>query len=236
MGAPIIDDELWALIEPLLPPQEIPRAAPGFQSGCAERHPVRIQDPDTLVRSLDRAGVRLRADLLEAFARLAKGRRVERIARAVAREVTRGRGTRFVTGSGRFILGASRRGGRRTGPNRTDLSRPGSKHHILVGANGVPISAILTGANRNDVTQLLPLVDAIPPVRGVRGRPLRKPKVIYADRGYDSQPHRERLRARNPTGDRQAPYGTWQRTRQIPLGGRAFSRMAAHFPSSSHSL
>lgn len=45
---------------------------------------------------------------------------------------------------------------------------------------------ILTGANRNDVTQLLPLVDAIPPIRGTRGRPLRKPKVIYGDRGYDS--------------------------------------------------
>ena len=61
----------------------------------------------------------------------------------------------------------------------------------------MPVSAILTGANRNDVTQLLPLIDAIPPIRGVRGRPLRKPKVIYADRGYDSEPHRERLRARD---------------------------------------
>jgi IS5 family transposase len=55
---------------------------------------------------------------------------------------------------------------------------------------------ILTGANRNDVTQLLPLVDAIPPIRGTRGRPLRKPKVIYADRGYDSDSHRRRLRER----------------------------------------
>jgi transposase len=66
----------------------------------------------------------------------------------------------------------------------------------LVDANGVPVSVTLTGANRNDVTQLLPLVDAIPPIRGTRGRPLRKPKVIYADRGYDSESHRERLRDR----------------------------------------
>jgi hypothetical protein len=36
---------------------------------------------------------------------------------------------------------------------------------------------IVTGANRNDVTQLLPLVDAIPPIRGTRGRPLRKSKA-----------------------------------------------------------
>jgi transposase len=60
----------------------------------------------------------------------------------------------------------------------------------------VPVSVTLTGANRNDVTQLLPLVDAIAPIRGTRGRPLRKPKVIYADRGYDSESHRERLRDR----------------------------------------
>ena len=74
-------------------------------------------------------------------------------------------------------------GGRKTDPNLTDRARPGSRHHILADANGVPISAILSGANRNDVTQLLPLVDAIPPIRGTRGRPLQRPKVIYADRG-----------------------------------------------------
>jgi transposase len=96
----------------------------------------------------------------------------------------------------RFIVCASRRGGPKTGPNPTDRARPGSKHHVLVDANGVPVSAILTGANRNDVTQLLPLIDAIPQIRGTRGRPLRKPKVLYADRGYDSNAHRRRLRER----------------------------------------
>lgn len=103
---------------------------------------------------------------------------------------------RPLTRCSRFLVDTSRWGGRKTGPNPTDRARPGSKHHILVDANGVPISAILTGANRNDVTQLLPLVDAIAPIRGARGRPLRKPKVIYADRGYDSDAHRQRLRKR----------------------------------------
>ncbi|WP_397293185.1 IS5 family transposase [Pandoraea sputorum] len=96
----------------------------------------------------------------------------------------------------RLLLDKLREAGELTGPKPTDRSRPGSKHHILVDANGIPVSAILTGANRNDVTQLLPLVDAIPPIRGVRGQPLLKPKVIYADRGYDSEPHRQRLRER----------------------------------------
>jgi transposase len=54
----------------------------------------------------------------------------------------------------------------------------------------------LTAANRNDITELLPLVDAIPPLRGRPGRPLRKPILIQGDRGYDSQRHRDHLHQR----------------------------------------
>ena len=54
----------------------------------------------------------------------------------------------------------------------------------------------LTGANRHDVTQLLPLVDAVPPVRGRRGHPRRRFHRVQGDRGYHSDPHRAALRAR----------------------------------------
>jgi len=46
------------------------------------------------------------------------------------------------------------------------------------------------------VTQLLPLVDGLWPIAGCVGRPRRKPDRLYADRGYDSNPHREALRQR----------------------------------------
>jgi transposase len=55
---------------------------------------------------------------------------------------------------------------------------------------------ILTEANRNDVTQLLPLLQAIPPIRGQCGAPKRKPDLIQADRGYDSEPLRRELAIR----------------------------------------
>jgi hypothetical protein len=42
---------------------------------------------------------------------------------------------------------------------------------------------ILTGGNRHDATQLLVLADAIPPIRGRRGRPKRRPRYLLADRG-----------------------------------------------------
>jgi transposase len=86
--------------------------------------------------------------------------------------------------------------GEKTGPNPTDRRKAGSKHHLLTDSQGIPLAAQLTAANRNDITQLLPLVDAVPPVRGRPGRPRRKPDLVQGDRGYDSQPHRDALHRR----------------------------------------
>ena len=61
------------------------------------------------------------------------------------------------------------------------------------------------------MTQLLPLLDAIPPVRGRRGAPLRKPKVVMGDRAYDSDPHRMHLSARaiaTEIARRNTPHGS----------------------------
>jgi transposase len=85
-------------------------------------------------------------------------------------------------------------GGEKTGPNPTDRAKPGSKHHIITDGGGIPLATTLTGANAADVGQLEPLVDAIPPVRGKPGRPRSRPDRVYADRAYDSDPHRDRLR------------------------------------------
>lgn len=52
----------------------------------------------------------------------------------------------------------------------------------------------MTSAHTADVTQLLPMIEAIPPVAGKIGRPRRRPKSVYADRAYDSRRHRDQLR------------------------------------------
>ena len=56
------------------------------------------------------------------------------------------------------------------------------------------MAVVLTGGNRNDITQLVPLVEKIPPVRGRRGRPRSRPDVVYADRAYDHDKYRRVLR------------------------------------------
>lgn len=92
-----------------------------------------------------------------------------------------------------------------------DRRKNGSKHHLAVDAAGTPLARTLTGANRHDVTQLIPLVDAIPPVRGKPGAPLRKPGEVMGDRGYHDEKRRMTLSGRGiPTAiaRRGDPHGS----------------------------
>ncbi|MEU4654964.1 IS5 family transposase [Streptomyces sp. NPDC023723] len=88
------------------------------------------------------------------------------------------------------------KGGSNTGPSPVDRGRPGSKHHVITDGHGTPLAVLLTGGNRNDVTQLMPLLDAVPPVRGRVGHPRRRFDSLFADRGYDHDSYRDQVRAR----------------------------------------
>ena len=77
-----------------------------------------------------------------------------------------------------------------TGPSPVDRARIGSKHHLLTDAMGIPLAISLTGGQRNDVTQLLPLVDGVGPVRGKTGRPRQRAERLLADSGYDHDKYR----------------------------------------------
>jgi len=146
--------------------------------------------------SAPRNGVRQRDDLLAVITRLAESRGVGQNPSSVAATVAPHQPDRFFPSFRRFRLGTSRFWGAQTGPNPTDRRKKGSKHHVLTDGQGIPLAKRLTGAHRHDVTQLLPLVEAIPNIAGKRGRPCKRPKRLYGDRAYDSQPHRQQLRQR----------------------------------------
>jgi transposase len=82
-----------------------------------------------------------------------------------------------------------------SGKNPTDRAKPGVKQHILTDAQGVPLAGEITGANVPEIKELLPLLDSCGP-RDKTGRPRHRPKVVYGDRAYDSEPHRQQLRRR----------------------------------------
>ena len=70
---------------------------------------------------------------------------------------------------------------------------------MITEAHGIPLAVSLTGGQRNDVTQLMPLIAAIPPVRGRRGRPRQRLDRVYADRGYDHDKYRKQVRTKGIT-------------------------------------
>ncbi len=176
--------------------QTPPGAKTTGRSESARRHLVCTQVGHSLADAAPADGLRFRHELLAAAAGVAKGRSLGPFARSATGASTRSGQNRLLTRRGRQFLDPCGAWGKKTGPNPTDRRKAGSKHHILSDAQGIPLSIILTEANRHDSTQLLPLLAEIPPIAGKPGRPLSKPELVQADRGYDSQPHRRALAKR----------------------------------------
>ena len=139
-------------------------------------------------------GVRIRNRLLAAVSAVAGSRCLATYPRSIAGGIARAWPSRSGASHRRQFVGTSDVRWKKTGPSPVDRRKFGSKHHIITEQKGIPLAAILTGANTNDVTQTLPLIQAIPSIAGKRGRPIRKPKILQGDRGYDSEPLRAVLR------------------------------------------
>lgn len=80
-------------------------------------------------------------------------------------------------------------GGGATGPNPTDRGKQGTKRHLLTEGHGLPVGLVVTGANRNDVTQVEAVLDARPVVS------FEAEQHLCADKGYDSNAVRSALSA-----------------------------------------
>ena len=155
-----------------------------------------------LAAAAEGARLRQRLDLLATAPRLAGGWRLGEAARAAAGLAGRRGGHRLEPRQRRQPERPGQKGGEATGPNPTDRGKPGSKYHLVVDKSGVPLAVRLSAANAHDATQLLPLVDQIPPIIGPRGRPGRprkRPAKLHADKAYDASTLRRALRARGIT-------------------------------------
>ena len=133
-------------------------------------------------------------DLLAVTARLARSRCLANHPRYFAKQAAKRRPDRLWSLRGGQCYHPCSRGGEKTGPSPVDRRKPGSKHHILTDGNGIPIVAHTTAANQHDVTELLALVNDVPAIKGKPGAPRYRFDELYADRAYDSEPHRQALR------------------------------------------
>ena len=193
-----LDDELWRLIEPLMPVRKRRFHHPGRK---------RLDDRRTLAGILFvlRTGIAWQhlPQELGYGCGMTCWRRLKEWQQAGVFQALHENLLAQLRAAGRLDLSravcdsASLRalfGGEQTGPSPVDRRKLGSKHHLVTDANGIPLACLLTGANAHDVTQLLPLVEAIPAIRGTVGKPRRRPSMLLADRGYDSAAHRQALR------------------------------------------
>ncbi|MDE1674967.1 IS5 family transposase, partial [Nocardia gipuzkoensis] len=194
----LVPDELWAMVEPLLPKFE-PRPQGGgtapaneravftavvfvLTSGCAWR----MLPPSfgvTVPTAHRRFTVWTEAGLWR------------RLHRAILDELGSGG---LIDWSRAVIDAASVRAkrGSLTGPSPVDRGKSGSKIHILSDRLGIPLSVAVSAANTNDAEALRPLVKAVPAVRSRRGPRRRKPAKLHADKAYDTAELRQWVRDR----------------------------------------
>jgi len=82
------------------------------------------------------------------------------------------------------------------GPNPTDRGKAGSKRHLLVDRQGIPLAIWLTAANVHDSVVFEDLIEAVEPIKRPLGRPRQRPAKLHADKGYDFPRCRDYLRKR----------------------------------------
>ena len=76
-----------------------------------------------------------------------------------------------------------KRGGELTGPNPTDRGKAGTKYHVVVATDGIPLGAVPSAANVHDTRLFRHLLHLAQSVGAAIGR-------LYADAGYDSAENR----------------------------------------------
>jgi transposase len=199
----LVPDDLWALVEPLLPPPPRPpcggrrRTIPDRNCFAAIVFMARTSTPWALLpaqelgcgsastawRRLDQwanGGVfdQLHLDVLD---RLGLAGRLDWSRASVDSASVR----------------AKR--GDHVGANPVDRGKPGSKLHLVSEGHGLPLTAAVTAANVNDTAVFAALLDDVPAVRTVSGRRRTRPGKVDADKAYDSAANRAYLRRRGIT-------------------------------------
>jgi len=165
-----------------------PPASP--QSSLFRGYPV--DSPDRRGMAISTRRVSFALHLLAASQAVGRRRRVaECVARTAGRVEPRGT-VEVGRGLPRRELRPREKGGSAVGKTKRGK---GTKWMVLVDGEGLPLGVRLESASPSEV-KLAEATLAEVRVPQAKGRPRQKPKRVIADRGYDSDPLRQRLRRR----------------------------------------
>ena len=107
----------------------------------------------------------------------------------------------------------AKRGGDLTGPNPTDRAKKGTKYHVAVNGDGLPVACAATAANVNDTLmfeRLFRLAHAV----------MARVRTAFADKGYDAESNRRLCRkhgAEPRIHRRGQPHGSGLGKRRWPV-------------------
>ncbi|WP_106974227.1 IS5 family transposase [Kitasatospora phosalacinea] len=194
----MVDDELWARIEPLLPawPERSPGPRPVDDRLCLQGILFVLYTGITWQQLPPELGFGSGQTCWRRLGRWQRAGVFEALHRMLLAELN----AAGLIDWTRACVDAShvhaKKRGEATGPSPVDRRKTGSKHHVISDGGGIPFHVITTAANVNDVTLTLGLVDNIPPVAGRVGRPRKRPDALLGDKGHDSNPNRRQLRKR----------------------------------------
>jgi transposase len=107
----------------------------------------------------------------------------------------------------------AKRGGDLTGPNPTDRGKRGTKYHVAVDGDGVPVACVATAANVNDTLVFERLFLAAFAV-------MARIRTVFADKGYDAENNRALCRQFGAEPDihkRGQPSGSGLGKRRWPI-------------------
>jgi transposase len=240
MAKPILPDELWELIEPLLPPH--PPQPKGGRPFLDDRKVLtgiifilKTGIPwEDLPQEMGCGCGMICWNRLRDWQVAGVWDRIPEVVLAHLRGAARISFSRFVVDTGHVRAVG---GGEETSPSPVDRSRPGSKHAIVTDARGTPLVIDTVPANRPDAPLTVPLIDAVPPITGKQGHPRSRPDRAMGDRGFGDEGQRPELRRRGIDPEltrRRTPHGSglgvdrWVVERTIS-GFHQFRRLRVRF-------
>ncbi|MDO5066981.1 MAG: IS5 family transposase [Propionibacteriaceae bacterium] len=197
----VITDELWAVLEPLLPPRPTPKG-PGGRPRASDRAAL-----EGIMFVLS-TGCRWR-DLqpqmgfgsgVTCWRRLRHWQDAgvwERLHRTILDELGQLDAICWERHCIDAVSVRAKKGGELVGRSPVDRGKKGSKYHLLTDSQGIPLNLLLSAGNTHDSKLFEPLLETAPAIKTPGpGRPRRRPRKLHADKGYDNPRCRRYLHRR----------------------------------------
>ncbi|MBG0566624.1 IS5 family transposase [Actinoplanes aureus] len=189
----VVDDELWKLIEPVLPawPAKAPGPRPVSDRLCLQGILFVLHTGigwEDLPQELGFGSGMTCWRRLQRWTEAGVFDQVHQILLAKLNAANRIDWSRAAMDASHID---AKKGGAGTAPSPVNRGKPGSKHHLICDGNGTPVYVLTSGANVPDIKRALDLLDCYPPIAGRPGRPRRRFAALLADKAYSSAAFRQ---------------------------------------------